>query len=452
MTIERVARNRSAEHEVQRWFGENHPNSPLTFVAYFSMEYMLSEALPIYSGGLGNVAGDQLKAADDLGVPVIGIGLLYSQGNFRQQLDRNGAQQVFYPFNDPGQLPVRPLRRANGDWVRLTIPMPGSDLWIRVWEAQVGRARLFLLDTNDLANVPEYRDITGELYGGGQDVRLRQELVLGVGGWRVLDALDLHPEVCHLNEGHAAFAVLERAASYMTTTGSSFPLAMAVTRAGNLFTTHTPVEAGFDRFPMELMQTHFERYSGGTSWHFVRGTDGARSKQSARAREPFNMAYLAIRGSGAINGVSRLHGMVSRNLFQPLFPRWPASEVPVGHVTNGIHVPTWHSDEADFLFQTTCGADCWKGNLEGMTGKLRNMPDSAIWTMRSAARKSMVEYTRQRYARQIAIARWPESEVDAAGRVLNVKALTLGFARRFAPYKRPNLLFHDRAPAGADCP
>src|ERR1700723_2299812 len=216
------------------------------------MEYMLREALPIYTGGLGNVAGDQLKSMNDLGVPVVGGGLLYQQGYFRQEIDRNGAQRALYPFNDTGQLPIRPVRNADGDWLRLSIPLPGCPLWIRTWQVEVGRAKLYLLDTNDPANVPEYRGITSELYGGGPDLRIRQEMLLGIGGWRLLRALGIHAEVCHLNEGHAAFGVLERAASYMEESGHAFPAALAVTRAGNLFTTHTAFEAGFDRFPVDL--------------------------------------------------------------------------------------------------------------------------------------------------------------------------------------------------------
>ena len=220
--LSNLQRARSRERELPRWFQQTHGDSQLKCAAYFSMEYMLSEALPIYSGGLGNVAGDQLKAAEDLGVPVIGIGLLYSQGYFRQELDRDGGQRALYPFNDPGQLPVRPLRNGNGDWLRLSLSFPGSDLWVRAWEVQVGRTKLYLLDTNDPANLPEHRSITSELYGGGPDLRLRQEIVLGIGGWRLLRALGIRPEVCHLNEGHAAFAVLERAATYMEDTGHPF--------------------------------------------------------------------------------------------------------------------------------------------------------------------------------------------------------------------------------------
>src|SRR5680860_1206967 len=204
------------------WFQKHYPNSSLTCVAYFSMEFMLSEALPIYSGGLGNVAGDQLKTASDLGVPVVGIGLLYQQGYFRQVIDINGEQHALYPFNDPGQLPITPLRQSNGEWLRLKIDLPGYPVWLRVWQAQVGRIKLYLLDSNDVANFPVHRGITSELYGGGSELRFKQELILGIGGWRLLNALGIHPEVCHLNEGHAAFAILERASSFMKETGQPF--------------------------------------------------------------------------------------------------------------------------------------------------------------------------------------------------------------------------------------
>ena len=201
--------------EAPAWFQKNHPQSPLKCVAYFSMEYMLSEALPIYSGGLGNVAGDQLKAASDLGVPVVGVGLLYQQGYFRQVIDKDGAQQALYPYNDPGQLPITPLRQPNGEWLRLEIVLPGYSVWLRAWQVQVGRVKLYLLDSNDAANFPAHRGITSELYGGGPELRLKQEMLLGIGGWRLLSALGIKPDVCHLNEGHAAFAVLERARSFM---------------------------------------------------------------------------------------------------------------------------------------------------------------------------------------------------------------------------------------------
>ena len=249
------------ETESPAWFQQNHPQAPLTSVAYFSMEFMLSEALPIYSGGLGNVAGDQLKTASDLGVPVVGVGLLYQQGYFRQVIDKDGAQQALFPYNDPGQLPITPVREPNGEWLRLEVRLPGYSVWLRAWQVQVGRVKLYLLDSNDPANFPARRGITSELYGGGPELRLNQELVLGIGGWRLLNALGHKPEVCHLNEGHAAFAVLERARTFMEETGQPFEVALAVTRAGNLFTTHTPVDAGFDRFPPALIEHYLGWYA-----------------------------------------------------------------------------------------------------------------------------------------------------------------------------------------------
>ncbi len=220
--VDDLVKARRDAAEAPAWFQRAYPQSPLRCVAYFSLEFMLSEALPIYSGGLGNVAGDQLKAASDLGVPVVGVGLLYQQGYFRQVIDKDGKQQALFPYNDPGQLPITPLRRPNGEWLRLEIALPGYPLWLRAWQVQVGRVKLYLLDSNDAANYPIHRGITSELYGGGPDLRLKQELLLGIGGWRLLAALGIEPEVCHLNEGHAAFAVLERARSFMQETGHKF--------------------------------------------------------------------------------------------------------------------------------------------------------------------------------------------------------------------------------------
>jgi len=242
------------------WFQRNHPSAPLGCVAYLSMEFGLSDALPIYSGGLGNVAGDQLKSASDLGVPVVGVGLLYQCGYFRQDVDVDGNQREFYPYNDPVQLPVLPVRDGDGgEWLRIALDLPGHRLWLRAWVARVGRVRLYLLDSNDPMNTPADRGITSELYGGGSETRLLQEIVLGIGGWRLLGRLGLRPEVCHLNEGHAAFAVIERAAEFMRENQTSFEVARAVTRAGNIFTTHTPVAAGFDRFAPDLLAHYLAR-------------------------------------------------------------------------------------------------------------------------------------------------------------------------------------------------
>jgi starch phosphorylase len=429
--------------ETPAWFQQQHPQAPLTCVAYFSMEFMLSEALPIYSGGLGNVAGDQLKAASDLGVPVAGVGLLYQQGYFRQVIDNNGEQQALYPYNDPGQLPITPLRQANGEWLRLEIALPGYSVWLRAWVVQVGRVKLYLLDSNDAANFPAHRGITSELYGGGPELRLKQELLLGIGGWRLLRALGLKPEVCHLNEGHAAFAVLERARTFMEETGQPFEVALAATRVGNLFTTHTAVAAGFDLFAPALMEQYLGGYAQqklGITLHDLLALGRQNSNDSS---ESFNMAYLAVRGSGAVNGVSRLHGKVSRHIFVPLFPHWPEHDVPIGHVTNGVHMPTWDSAPADDLWTGACGKGRWLGTLKNLEQDIRQVSDSALWTFRTAATKSLVEYARGRLSRELAGSGASPEAVDEAKHLLDPNALTLGFARRFATYKRPNLLLQD---------
>ena len=431
------------EAESPAWFQQKHPQAPLTSIAYFSMEFMLSEALPIYSGGLGNVAGDQLKAASDLGVPVVGVGLLYQQGYFRQVIGKDGGQQALFPFNDPGQLPITPLREPDGEWLRLEIKLPGYSVWLRAWQAQVGRVKLYLLDTNDAANFPPHRGITSELYGGGPELRLKQELVLGIGGWRLLKAMGIKPEVCHLNEGHAAFAVLERARSFMEETGHPFDVALAATRAGNLFTTHTPVDAGFDRFPPALIGQYLGWYAQnrlGISLHDLLALGRQNPDDSS---EPFNMAYLAVRGSGGVNGVSRLHGRVSRRIFTPLFPRWPEDEVPIGSVTNGVHMPTWDSAVADQLWEENCSKNRWLGMTEDLEERMVCVLDDAFWGLRSTARKALVEFVRDRLSRQLKASGSSPEGAEAARHIFDVNALTIGFARRFAPYKRPNLLLRD---------
>jgi glycogen phosphorylase len=441
--LDELLQERRTAEQSGGWFQEAHPHSCLKRIAYFSMEFMLSEALPIYSGGLGNVAGDQLKAASNLGVPVVGVGLLYQQGYFRQEIDAEGRQQALYPFNDPGQLPIRPVRDSKGEWVRVQLERPGFRLWIRAWQVQVGRARLYLLDTNDPANLPEHRGITSELYGGGPELRLRQELVLGTAGWRLLRSLGLEPEVCHLNEGHAAFAVLERARCYMVDHQQPFDVAMTVTRAGNLFTTHTPVEAGFDRFSPELMEKYLRHYTEEKLSIPFQDLLALGRRDGNDASEPFNMAYLAMRGSGAVNGVSRLHGAVSRRIFQVLFPRWPEAEVPVTHVTNGVHMPTWDSAEADRLWETACGKERWFGTMAGTEENFRQVSDSDLWHLRTEALKSLIQYVRKWLQRLLASYGATAESIAQAGQILDPNTLTLGFARRFATYKRPNLLLHD---------
>ena len=425
------------------WFQKTHPKSALTCVAYFSMEFMLSEALPIYSGGLGNVAGDQLKAASDLGVPVIGIGLLYQQGYFHQVIDHDGVQQALYPFNDPGQLPILPLRQANGEWLRLEIVFPAFSVWLRAWEVQVGKVKLYLLDSNDAANFPAHRGITSELYGGGSELRLKQEMVLGLGGWRLLQALGIHPEVCHLNEGHAALAILERAYCFMKETNQSFDVALASTRVGNLFTTHTAVEAGFDCFSPSLIEQYLGGYAQNKLGITLQQLLALGRKNPIDIDEKFNMAFLAIRGSGAVNAVSRLHGKVSRHLFQHLFPGWDTNEVPIGHITNGVHMPTWDSKEADDIWTEACGKDRWLGLSDTLEKDVYTVSDERLWEMRINASKVLIDFSRDHFLKQLQSAGHSWDSFERAKQIFDPTVLTLGFARRFATYKRPNLLLHD---------
>ena len=435
------ARRRRAE--APAWFQHAHPQSPLTCVAYFCLEFMLSEALPIYSGGLGNVAGDLLKSASDMGVPVVGIGLLYQQGYFHQQIARNGEQLAILPYNEPGLLPIMPVRNADGEWLRLQLNLPGHPIWLRAWQAQIGTVKLYLLDSNDPSNFPLYRGITSELYGGGPTMRLMQELVLGIGGLQLLAELSIEPEVCHLNEGHAAFAVLERARNFMQATGQPFDVALAVTRAGNVFTTHTAVEAGFDRYSWAQIAHCLGGYAQQNLGIALDDLLALGRQNRGDPHEDFNMAYLAIRGSGAVNGVSKLHGKVSRRLFENLFPRWPAVEMPIGHVTNGVHMSTWDSAEADALWTEVNGKERWLGTTEELEQNMQHVTDETFWQFRCASRTSLVGYARERLSRQLAASGSSSDMVDAAKHLFDPNVLTLGFARRFATYKRPNLLLHD---------
>jgi len=378
-----------------------------------------------------------------LGVPVVGIGLLYQQGYFRQEIDKNGAQQALYPYNDPGQLPISPLRAPNGEWLRLEIALPGCSIWLRTWHVQVGRIKLYLLDSNDAANIPFHRGITGELYGGGSELRLKQEMVLGIGGWRLLEALDIHPEICHLNEGHAAFAILERAYCFMKNTGQPFDLALAVTRAGNLFTTHTAVAAGFDSFSSSLIVQYLGKYAEQKLGITTDQLLALGRKNPWDESETFKMAFLAVRGSGAVNGVSRLHGEVCRHIFEPLFPNWPTDEIPIGHITNGVHMPTWDSIEADKIWTAACGKDRWLGMNESLEQDIRSVSDEKLWEMRTNANKELIQFAGDFVLRQLLVAGHTTESAERAKHAFDPNILTLGFARRFATYKRPNLLLHD---------
>jgi starch phosphorylase len=445
--LARLSEERRQYLESPGRFSDVHADANIRNIAYFSMEFGLGEALPLYAGGLGILAGDYLKAASDLGVPLVGVGLLYQEGYFRQMVDANGQQQALYPFNDPTSLPILPALTADGDWLRIELGFPGRQVMLRVWQANVGRVSLYLLDSNDPLNAPVDRGITGQLYGGGLEKRLIQEIVLGIGGWRLLETLGIEVDVCHLNEGHAAFAVLERARYEMKKNDSTFWEALWTTRAGNLFTTHTPVEAGFDRYPPDLIEKYFPYFRDYLLDIGVSPRDllalGRRNPNDNQ--EPFNMAYLAMRGCHVANGVSALHGKVSRRIFHPLFPRWPDREVPITHVTNGVHVPSWDSPWADKLWTRSCGPERWRGSAEALNEAIKTLSDEAIWSFCAKERQDLIQYARLRLSRQLG-QRGAEPDIIAGvEQMLDPNVLIIGFARRFAEYKRPNLLLHDKA-------
>ncbi|MGH8427457.1 MAG: alpha-glucan family phosphorylase [Gammaproteobacteria bacterium] len=417
---------------------------PFSLAAYFSMEFGISEALPVYSGGLGVLAGDMLKTASDLGVPMVGVGLLYQRGYFRQGISAEGGQLEYFPYNDPATLPIAPLRDTAGEWVRLRLPLPGRMLALRAWQARVGRVKLYLLDSNDPTNSPRDRGITDELYGGARENRLTQEIILGIGGWQLLEALGLGARItlCHLNEGHAAFAALAHAAAFASRHGTDFETALTAVRAGTLFTTHTPVDAAFDRFPRTLMAEYLAPYARGFGVSLERVL--ALGQESKNDQEgTFNMAWLALRTSGGVNGVSRLHARVSRHLFAPLFEHIPTADVPVEAVTNGVHTPTWDSIEADRLWAQTCGEDRWRGDMAGTSDHIVTLSDESIWRLRAENRLRLVKNLSLRIAQSRRQRGEASGQADRSRRFLDPDALTIGFARRFTAYKRPLLLLQD---------
>lgn len=426
----------------------NNPK-PLRGIAYFSMEFGLCDALPLYAGGLGILAGDYLKTASDLGIPLVGIGLLYQEGYFRQSLNYEGWQQETYLFNDPSNMPMQPLRAADGSWLFIETQFLCRTVRFRVWQVQVGRIMLYLLDSNDPFNQVCDRGITSKLYGGGTELRLVQEIALGICGWRLIETLGLDIDICHLNEGHAAFATLERIRAYSEKNHVDFWHSLWATRAGNLFTTHTPVVAGFDRYPIALLKSYIGQFAqqlGISIDVFI-----SLGRTSSDTEELFNMAYLAMNTCARSNGVSQLHGKVSQRIFQPLFPRWPEYQVPVGAVTNGVHMPSWDSSAADELWTALFGKARWRDDVSKISPELFNtLTDSALWKMVAHGRAQLVDYARQRLTHQ-----WQRDAAHNTDFIfdnctittdlpLSPNILTLGFARRFAEYKRPDLLLHDK--------
>ena len=419
------------------WYSETCPTSLEQGIAYFCMEFGVSESLPLYSGGLGVLAGDYLKAASDLGVPVTAVGLLYQQGYFRQSISSDGEQLEFYPYNDPTMLPVVPLRDESGEWVRVVVPFPGRDVRLRAWTARVGRCRLLLLDSNDPLNEPGDRGITSELYTGDTEKRLQQEMVLGIGGMELLRQTGTDHSICHINEGHCAMALVERALQWQEKHNSDFDTARMATRATNIFTTHTSVASGFDLFPLPMIRLYL------ASWlenREICPDDLAAISQTAQPEpEHLNMGWLGLAMSGRVNGVSAIHQTVSQHIFQPLFPRWPAEDIPIEYVTNGVHTPSWDSPDADEIWTRACGKERWRWPMKD-TSPMDDIPDTELWDMRRQQRARLVHYLRKRLASQHCEHR-PANNADAAcGLLLDGETLTLGFARRFTEYKRPDLL------------
>jgi starch phosphorylase len=427
--------------EEPTWWDSRHPARFLT--AYFSAEFGLAECLPLYSGGLGVLAGHHLKSASDLGVPLVGVGLLYQQGYFRQYLTHDGWQQEEYPTNDFYNLPVQPAAGPDGAHVRIELTLAGERLLVQVWKAQVGRIPLYLLDTNLPENPPPLQDITDNLYGGDQQTRIRQEIVLGIGGLRALRALGLRPEVCHMNEGHSAFLALERIGTLMREAGLGFGEAFEIARAGNVFTTHTPVPAGVDVFPLDLVERELADLlrESGISPKELLALGRARA---TGAETEFNMAALALRASAFTNGVSKLHGEVSRRLLSGYVPGIPPDDLPVSHVTNGAHTRSCVSKEMAGLFDRYLGPEWWRRPGEAQTwADVDSIPDEELWATHERRRERLVAFARRRLALQLEKRGAAPRDVERARGVLDTRALTIGFARRFATYKRANLVLAD---------
>lgn len=411
-------------------------------VGYFGFEFGLGSAIPLYAGGLGILAGDFLKTASDLGLPVVGVGILYQEGYFRQSIDAAGRQHETYPYNDPSILPIEPAQTTDGAWARAFIELRGRRLWLRVWRVRVGRVELLLLDGNDPENTPADRGITTKLYGGDQETRLLQEMVLGIGGPRALEAVGVTLAVAHLNEGHSAFVALDRAREFAIRERCSFDEAWWAVRSANVFTTHSPAPEALDAFPEGLIAKHL----AGSEYLETAGLSIDRLLALGRvdpadSKEPFSMVHLALRGCAHVNGVSRMHAEVSRRLFSKLYPRWPECEIPVSHVTNGVHAPSWDSAAADDLWTRLCEKSRWLRPIDRVGSAFQNATDEDLWSLRATERANLVQYTRQRLKAQF-VRRGDEKAAEAGGS-LDPNAFTLGFARRFVEYKRPNLLLEN---------
>ncbi len=425
------------------WFRRTHGAVEGPLVAYFSAEFGLTECLSIFAGGLGALAGDHLKSASDLGVPIIGVGLLYQQGYLRQYLNEAGWQQEVYEDNDFHNLPLTLERLPDGAPLTVRVGYPDRSVTAHVWRVQVGRVALYLLDTNVATNRSEDRDITYQLYGGDLEMRIEQEIMLGIGGYRALDALGLAPTVYHINEGHAAFLALERMRRLMETQELSFAEAREAASAGLVFTTHTPVAAGHDYFSPHLMERYFADYARSLGLSFDEFLDLGR-QNPGNPGESFCMTVLALRVAARSNGVARLHGQVSRRMWQVLWPGLPENEVPIVHITNGVHFQSWISRDMKELYDRYLGPR-WREEPadESVWQRAERIAAEELWRTHERRRERLVAFARRRLRAQLERRGASQTLIEAADGVLDPEALTIGFARRFAPYKRATLLLRD---------
>jgi starch phosphorylase len=412
-------------------------------IAYFSAEFGIHQSVPVYSGGLGVLSGDHLKSASDLGLPLVGVGLMYREGYFRQYLTVDGWQQERYPENDFFNLPLVPETTREGAPLTIRIPFPGRDLHVRIWRIQVGRVPLYLLDTNIPQNTAEDRTITARLYGGDNDMRIRQEMVLGIGGVMALRAMGKPPTVCHMNEGHSAFCGLERIRASMQETNLPFHTAREAVAASTVFTTHTPVPAGNDVFAPQLIEHYLGNYIGA----FKIGREeflGLGRQNPFDQNEPFGMTVLAIRLANMTNGVSKLHGNVSRKMWKNIWPELPVGETPILSITNGIHMPSWVSPDMAQLFDRYMGmSHDGRPSEAAMWKRVENIPDAELWRTHERRRERLVAFARGRLKQQLKNRSALPTEIARADEVLDPDALTIGFARRFATYKRGTLVFRN---------
>ena len=426
------------------WFDRVHGDLSNARIAYFSMEFGLHESLPIYSGGLGILAGDHLKSASDLGLPLVGVGLLYRQGYFQQRLTADGWQLEEYPATDFYQMPATPVRQEDGTQLRIRLPLGDREVCCQIWKVQVGRVPLYLLDSDVSENAPEDREITRRLYDGGEETRIKQELLLGIGGLRALDALGIRPDVCHMNEGHAAFLAIERIRRCMAEEGLDFGEAREAMAASCVFTTHTPVPAGIDHFETELLEKYIGPYLSAIGLTLEEFTALGKI-DAADPDELFCMAVLALRLSGSANGVSALHGYVSRKLWHEVWPGAPREEVPITSITNGTHLESWVSPEMSRLLDRYLGPERKESPEDRQVWhRVDEIPDIELWRVHERRRVGLIAFARRRVKEQLRRRGAPPSEVKAADAYLDPDALTIGFARRFAPYKRGALIFRDR--------